>query len=495
MGAFCNCQSLLTIEIPYGVTMIMDNTFSDCINLSKVEIPNSVTMIGECAFRNCSSLTHIEIPDGMSLISNYAFINCYHLKQIHIPDSVRWIGYFAFAGCIDLEEMVVASDNRKYCSKSNCILSKDGSQLVAGCKTSVIPNGVTEICTGAFKGDFLLAAHINEGWPINSSISRGLESITIPESVTVIGSDAFRDCIGLTSMIIPSSISEIKARAFMGCYRIRDLSVCVKNPEDAEYLLRDCGLAFSTITLNVPIGMGYAYRHQEFFKQFKKIVATVNNPTMERPIRKRTDKASQTLVKISETHKPVRIKETNQHEPHINPIFERIKYVFFDTETTGLPKNYKAPSSELDNWPRMIQLSWITTDNDGTIIAENDHIIYPDGFVIPIAASRVNGISTAVAKQKGDPIKDVIMSFMKDVEDAECIVGHNVSFDIHVVGAELIRLGKEDTLANKTSICTMQNTIDYCAIPGKYGYKYPKLQELHKRREGRVDNPLACILA
>lgn len=159
-------------------------------------------------------------------------------------------------------------------------------------------------------------------------------------------------------------------------------------------------------------------------------------------------------------------------------------YLFFDTETVGLPNDYKAPSSALYNWPRMVQLSWILTDVTGTVIRENDHIIYPDGFVIPEASSKLHGITTSIAKSKGDPLGSVIDSFMSDVDGVDYIVGHNVSFDMHIVGAELIRLGKRDTLRYKPSICTMQSTIDYCAIPGYYGYKYPKLQELHRKLFG-----------
>ena len=53
-----------------------------------------------------------------------------------------------------------------------------------------------------------------------------------------------------------------------------------------------------------------------------------------------------------------------------------------------------------------------------------------------------------------------------------------------MVGAELIRCGRRDSLFTKPSICTMQSTVDFCAIPGKYGYKFPKLQELYKKLFG-----------
>ena len=37
------------------------------------------------------------------------------------------------------------------------------------------------------------------------------------------------------------------------------------------------------------------------------------------------------------------------------------KFLFFDTETTRLPLDYSAPSTDINNWPRLIQLSWIIT--------------------------------------------------------------------------------------------------------------------------------------
>lgn len=52
-------------------------------------------------------------------------------------------------------------------------------------------------------------------------------------------------------------------------------------------------------------------------------------------------------------------------------------YLFFDTETTGLPRDYNAPSSDTDNWPRMVQLSWIMADGKGAEVATGNYIIRP----------------------------------------------------------------------------------------------------------------------
>ena len=161
-----------------------------------------------------------------------------------------------------------------------------------------------------------------------------------------------------------------------------------------------------------------------------------------------------------------------------------INYLFFDTETAGLPRNYNAPTHHIMNWPRLVQLSWITTDADCNVLSQNDHIIYPDGFTIPEETACLHGITTAIAKEKGEPLREVIDKFLKDFKAAKTIVGHNIDFDKNIVGAELIRLGLEDIMNSKESLCTMKGSTEYCKIPGSHGYKWPKLQELHKKLFG-----------
>ena len=69
-------------------------------------------------------------------------------------------------------------------------------------------------------------------------------------------------------------------------------------------------------------------------------------------------------------------------------------YLFFDTETTGLPRNWKAPVSDLNNWPRLVQLAFLYYDNNGNKISSGDFIIKPEGFTIPTDVSRIHGITT-----------------------------------------------------------------------------------------------------
>jgi DNA polymerase III epsilon subunit-like protein len=103
-------------------------------------------------------------------------------------------------------------------------------------------------------------------------------------------------------------------------------------------------------------------------------------------------------------------------------------YLFFDTETTGLPKNWKAPVTDLNNWPRMIQIGWILSDN-GKRIDTGNFIIKPENFTIPVEASKVHGISTEKAIAEGVDLENLLLKFNNLIEQANYIVAHNIDFD------------------------------------------------------------------
>lgn len=165
----------------------------------------------------------------------------------------------------------------------------------------------------------------------------------------------------------------------------------------------------------------------------------------------------------------------------------KFMYLFFDVETTGLPKNYKAPVSDLDNWPRVVQIAYRLVGRDGVVHGGKSHIIKPDGYVIP--PDMVHGISHEQAMEQGIPLKDALKGFytclcLEYVVDELVLVAHNLSFDRSVAGAELLRCGWEDRMHGKARVCTMMQSTAYCMIQGKYGNKWPKLQELHSRLFG-----------
>ncbi len=154
-------------------------------------------------------------------------------------------------------------------------------------------------------------------------------------------------------------------------------------------------------------------------------------------------------------------------------------YLVFDTETTGLPKNYNAPVSRLSNWPRIVQIAWKRFDKSGNELESKNHIIKPDGFSIPYRSTRIHGISTEFAIQNGVDIKIALDNLSNSITLSKLLVAHNINFDEKIVGAEFLRLGLENPLNNIKKICLMKSSTEYCKIHGPYGYKWPSLTELH----------------
>jgi len=154
-------------------------------------------------------------------------------------------------------------------------------------------------------------------------------------------------------------------------------------------------------------------------------------------------------------------------------------YLFFDTETTGLPQNWKAPVSDTNNWPRIVQIAWVLSSQEDGRLETKDFIIKPEGFIIPKESSNVHGISTEQANEEGKDLLEVLIEFDKDLKKSTRLVAHNISFDEKVLGSEFIRKGVENDFFTKRRLCTMQKSTDYCKLPGRYGYKWPTLSELH----------------
>lgn len=161
-------------------------------------------------------------------------------------------------------------------------------------------------------------------------------------------------------------------------------------------------------------------------------------------------------------------------------------YIIFDTETTGLPRNYDAPMEDLDNWPRLVQLAWQLHDAKGNLISNNNFIVKPEGFTIPYNAEKVHGISTERAIKEGHALNKVLQVFHEDVAKAKYLVGHNIGFDINVVGAEFLRKEIPMQLREMAELDTKDLATDFCAIPGGKGgkFKWPTLTELHHKLFG-----------
>lgn len=250
--AFANCFGLTFVEIPNSVTSISYDAFAGCSNLTSVKINSSsigawfrgnnfinniifgenVTSIGNYAFYGCAGLTSLIIPNSVTSIGQSAFQFCTGLTSLTIPNNVVSIGDDAFNACTGLSSISVEQGNSVYDSRNNCnaIIETSSNILLVGCKTTVIPNGVTSIGNGVFVNcDDITSIEIpNSVTSIGNqafTYCHDLTSITIPNSVTSIGETAFGGCTSLTSVVIPNSVTSIGNSAFYGCSDLTSVNI------------------------------------------------------------------------------------------------------------------------------------------------------------------------------------------------------------------------------------------------------------------------------
>lgn len=160
-------------------------------------------------------------------------------------------------------------------------------------------------------------------------------------------------------------------------------------------------------------------------------------------------------------------------------------YLVFDTETTGLPKNWGAPVEDLDNWPRIVQLAYAFYDDKKKVQSIGSAIIKPDGFVIPQEVARIHGINQARAVKTGIPLKEALKDINLFLKNSKILIAHNIKFDIKVLGAEFLRTNIKTNLFDLERICTMFKSTRYCAIKSDRGFKWPKLEELYTKLFGK----------
>ncbi|MGN0677904.1 MAG: leucine-rich repeat protein [Ruminococcus sp.] len=242
---FDSCKNLTSITIPDSVTSIKAGAFQNCSGLTSITIPDSVTTIGIGTFSGCSGLKSATIGKNLTTIENFAFLHCSGLTEINIPDSVTSIGDYVFASCSSLTSIKIPES-----------VTNIGSRTFMGCSglTEItIPKSVTNIGNAAFSDCMNLTgvtvdknnsnyADI-DGTLFNKDFSALLfhpfkekeTSYIIPDSVKIIGSEAFSNCSNLTEITVPKSVTKIERAAFY-CPKLNQLkSIKILNPNCEFY--------------------------------------------------------------------------------------------------------------------------------------------------------------------------------------------------------------------------------------------------------------------
>ncbi len=270
-SAFIGCSGLTSVIIGKSVTTIKRDAFEDCSGLTSVAIPNSVTWIGEDAFRSCSGLTSITIPNSVKSIGNDAFSLCYIQRDKFINNSSLTSNNYW--GAVILDERT----DDGLCIKDNCVIKYfgNGSSVTIG-------NSVTSIGNQAFFECSGLASVI-----IGNSVTSignyafygcsGLTSMTIPNAVTSIGNWAFDRCSGLSSVAIGNSVTSIGDGAFYECLSLTSVKVDLKSPLTINANVWE-RVDIRKCVLYVPEGTKSIYRSAPVWEDFVNIEEFSDEP-------------------------------------------------------------------------------------------------------------------------------------------------------------------------------------------------------------------------
>jgi DNA polymerase-3 subunit epsilon len=164
-----------------------------------------------------------------------------------------------------------------------------------------------------------------------------------------------------------------------------------------------------------------------------------------------------------------------------------MRALFFDTETTGLPKDRKKDATQgSHNWPDPVSIAWIVTDDSKAVRAKY-YIIQPKGWKIPEDSIKIHGITQRMAETDGVPLIHALGEFMRDLRQVDVVIAHNIEFDKNVILAAVLYHCKDDVAMKwpRYEFCTCEGAREITKIPLLrpnlyFKFKSPKLSELYE---------------
>jgi len=317
-GLFYYCDALKTVQVvssnrvlysPEGSNAIIDKTTNTLLaGCPTTVIPADVTAIGDMAFYHVHGITSLTLPEGLESIGYGGLFGMMELPSLVIPKSVTSIGNEALGNMNALKTLVVEDGNTVYDSRGGCnaVIETATNKLIAGCKTTVIPNTVESIDNCAFDVLPIASLHIpasvkaiddfavrlcgsisemtvdadntvyDSRRDCNAIIETATDKLLLGCPTTVIsagtksiGNYAFYGYDRLESIAIPASVTAIGDHAFERCSALTSVTVGMRQPMP---IAETTFTSRFNATLYVPEGCEQLYQAAEYWKDFYNIV-------------------------------------------------------------------------------------------------------------------------------------------------------------------------------------------------------------------------------
>lgn len=229
-----NLNASLALRIPesfsldsglYTVTGLGSRCFYSRSEIELVDIPETVVTIQDNCFYNCYKLFELTLPTFLKTIGKSAFQGCSKLTTIHIPAAVESIADAAFANCKNLESITVDPENQRYLVIDDCLVDTVNGKALQGLSTGIIP------LDGSIRslGEYCFA---------NTNVI----SMSIPEGITTIPSNAFSRCYELADITLPSTLTKLDQTCFSWCEKLTRVSLPEGLTDINTYVFNQCAL-------------------------------------------------------------------------------------------------------------------------------------------------------------------------------------------------------------------------------------------------------------
>lgn len=283
--AFQNCVNLETMVCSSAVSIIKAGAFKGCSSLKEADFSEcTISTIGYESFAGCTSLTSVKLHETLSDIGVRAFEGT-AIKTIELGKNVNSIGKDVFLNNKVFEGFTVVDKNKEYSSVDGVLYNKDGNSLImfptGKTGTFQLPQGVSEIREGAFKNAAITEVEISQDSALNTIGNNAFEgakivAISLPEAVTAINSETFKNAENLKSVELGSNVSKIGKSAFEDTKSLTEINLPDTLRDISAYAFKNAGL----VTAN--IGNGVVRIGTEAFADNKSLKEVVLGEKLEK---------------------------------------------------------------------------------------------------------------------------------------------------------------------------------------------------------------------